>query len=229
MMTGVTKAGIKKLNWKKPAWRIKLNDFYLSLFIFEFFMNKFLIVGLGNVGAEYAGTRHNIGFDIANVFVHKHGGSFANDRYAGVSKIKVKGKPVICIVPTTYMNLSGKAVKYWMDKEEVRVENLLIIADDIALPLNKFRLRPSGSDAGHNGLKSVQEVLGTADYPRLRFGIGNNFPKGMQVDFVLGKWFDAEIPMVKRKIEKSVDLIESFINTGIEQTMNLYNKLEITL
>jgi peptidyl-tRNA hydrolase, PTH1 family len=192
-------------------------------------MNKFLIAGLGNVGAEYAGTRHNIGFDIANVFVHKHGGSFKNERYAGVSKIKVKGKPVTCIVPTTYMNLSGNAVKYWLDKEGIAISNLLVVLDDIALPLSKLRLRPSGSDAGHNGLKSVQEVLGTIDYPRLRFGIGNNYPKGMQADFVLGKWFESEIPLVKLKIEKSVELLESFINIGIEQTMNFYNKLEITL
>jgi PTH1 family peptidyl-tRNA hydrolase len=192
-------------------------------------MNKFLIAGLGNVGAEYAGTRHNIGFDIANVFVNKYGGSFKNERYAGVSKIKVKGKPVTCIVPTTYMNLSGNAVKYWLDKEGIALSNLLVVLDDIALPLNKLRLRPSGSDAGHNGLKSVQEVLGTIDYPRLRFGIGNNYPKGMQADFVLGKWFDSEIPLVKLKIEKSVELLESFINSGIEQTMNFYNKLEITL
>ncbi|HEY4876825.1 MAG TPA: aminoacyl-tRNA hydrolase [Puia sp.] len=192
-------------------------------------MNKFLIAGLGNVGAEYAGTRHNIGFDIANVFVHKYGGSFKNERYAGVSKIKVKGKSVTCIVPTTYMNLSGNAVKYWLDKEAIALSNLLVVLDDIALPLNKLRLRPSGSDAGHNGLKSVQEVLGTIDYPRLRFGIGNNYPKGMQADFVLGKWFESEIPLVKLKIEKSVELLESFINIGIEQTMNFYNKLEITL
>jgi PTH1 family peptidyl-tRNA hydrolase len=192
-------------------------------------MNKFLIAGLGNVGAEYAGTRHNIGFDIANVFVHKYGGSFKNERYAGISKIKVKGKSVTCIVPTTYMNLSGNAVKYWLDKEGIEINNLLVVLDDIALPLNKLRLRPGGSDAGHNGLKSVQEVLGTIDYPRLRFGIGNNYPKGMQADFVLGKWFESEIPLVKLKIEKSVELLESFINAGIEQTMNFYNKLEITL
>jgi len=192
-------------------------------------MSKFLIAGLGNIGAEYAGTRHNIGFDVANVFVHKHGGGFSQERYAGLSRLKIKGKSVVCIVPSTYMNLSGKAVKYWLDKEQVPVSNLLIIVDEIALPLSKLRLRPSGSDAGHNGLKSVQESLNTIDYPRLRFGVGNNFPKGMQVEFVLGKWFESEIPLVKLKIEKSVELIESFIFAGIEETMNLYNKLEITL
>jgi peptidyl-tRNA hydrolase, PTH1 family len=192
-------------------------------------MSKFLIAGLGNIGAEYAGTRHNIGFDVANVFVHKHGGSFSQDRYAGLSRIKIKGKSVVCIVPSTFMNLSGKAVKYWLDKEQIPISNLLIIVDEIALPLSKLRLRPTGSDAGHNGLKSVQESLNTIDYPRLRFGVGNNFPKGMQVEFVLGKWFESEIPLVKLKIEKSVELIESFILAGIDETMNLYNKLEITL
>jgi PTH1 family peptidyl-tRNA hydrolase len=192
-------------------------------------MSKFLIAGLGNIGAEYAGTRHNIGFDVANVFVHKHGGGFIQERYAGLSRLKIKGKSVICIVPSTYMNLSGKAVKYWLDREQVPLSNLLIVVDEIALPLSKLRLRPSGSDAGHNGLKSVQESLNTIDYPRLRFGVGNNFPKGMQVEFVLGKWFESEIPLVKLKIEKSVELVESFIFAGIEETMNLYNKLEITL
>jgi PTH1 family peptidyl-tRNA hydrolase len=192
-------------------------------------MNKFLIAGLGNAGAEYAGTRHNIGFDIANVFVHKHGGQFTNERYAGVARVKVKGRPVICIVPTTYVNLSGKAVKYWLDKEEINLANLLVIVDELALPLNRLRLRGRGSDAGHNGLKSIQECLNTTDYPRLRFGIGNDFSKGMQVDFVLGKWFSSEIPLVKLKVEKSVELIDSFITIGIQQTMTLYNKLEITV
>ncbi|HLY72168.1 MAG TPA: aminoacyl-tRNA hydrolase, partial [Puia sp.] len=179
-------------------------------------MDKFLIAGLGNVGSEYAGTRHNIGFDVANVFVHKHGVAFTNERYAGVAKIKLKGRSIICIVPTTYMNLSGKAVKYWMDKEQIPINHLLVITDDLALPLSKLRLRPGGSDAGHNGLKSIQDTLNTPDYPRLRFGVGNNFPKGMQVDFVLGRWFETEIPLVKLKIEKTVEVIESFILAGIE-------------
>jgi peptidyl-tRNA hydrolase, PTH1 family len=192
-------------------------------------MSKFLIVGLGNVGAEYAGTRHNIGFDVANAFVQKHAGNFITERYSGLAKIKWKGKTIICIVPTTYMNLSGKAVKYWLDKEQVEINNLLVIVDDLALPLNKLRLRPGGTDAGHNGLRSIQESLGTTEYPRIRFGIGNNFPKGMQVEYVLGKWFESEVPLVKHKIEKTVEVIESFIAIGIEQTMTQYNKLEITL
>jgi PTH1 family peptidyl-tRNA hydrolase len=148
---------------------------------------KFLIVGLGNVGNEYAHTRHNIGFDIVNAFVVKHGGQLNPDRLAYVAEVRWKGRMFICICPTTFMNLSGKAIKYWMDKEKIDTQNVLVIVDDIALPLNKLRLRPGGSAAGHNGLKSIQETLGTPEYPKLRFGIGNNYPKGMQSDFVLGQ------------------------------------------
>src|ERR1051326_1965958 len=146
---------------------------------------KFLIVGLGNVGNEYAHTRHNIGFDVVMAFITKHGAQLRQDRLAYVADMRWKGKIFVCICPTTYMNLSGKAVKYWMDKEKIEVQNILVIVDDVALPLAKIRLRPGGSDGGHNGLKSIQELLGTAEYPKLRFGIGNNFPKGMQVNFVL--------------------------------------------
>ncbi|MBS1599532.1 MAG: aminoacyl-tRNA hydrolase [Bacteroidetes bacterium] len=192
-------------------------------------MSVFLIVGIGNIGPEYAGTRHNIGFDIADALVQKHGGSFTLERLASVSEIKWKGATLICIKPTTYVNLSGRAIKYWMDKKKISVERILVIADDIALPITKLRLRPTGSDAGHNGLKSVQEALNTTAYPRLRFGVGNDFPKGRQVDYVLGRWNQLEFPLVKLKIEKSVELIESFVTMGIEWTMNQYNKLEITL
>jgi PTH1 family peptidyl-tRNA hydrolase len=192
-------------------------------------MSKFLIVGLGNIGAEYAQTRHNIGFDIADAFVGKHGASFQSSRLADVANIKWKGKVIIVIKPATYMNLSGKAVKYWMDKEKIALEQILVMLDDIALPLNKVRLRPAGSDAGHNGLKSIQEALLTDKYPKLRFGIGNDYPKGMQVDFVLGKWTISELPVVKLKLEKCVDIIESFITAGIERTMNEVNKLDFKL
>ena len=164
---------------------------------------KFLIVGLGNVGDEYAHTRHNIGFDVVNAFVQKHKGSFRSGRLAYVSEIKLKGKTLVCICPITFMNLSGKAVKYWMEKEKIALENVLVIVDDIAIPADKLRLRPGGSDAGHNGLKSLQEVLGTPDYPKLRFGIGNDYPKGHQSDFVLGKWKKEEEPLMKLKIEKT--------------------------
>ncbi|MGE5519316.1 MAG: aminoacyl-tRNA hydrolase [Candidatus Dadabacteria bacterium] len=190
---------------------------------------KYLIVGLGNVGNEYAHTRHNIGFDVAMAFVSKHGGGFNSGRYAYVSEIRWKGRIFICICPTTYMNLSGNAVKYWVEKEKIPMENLLVVVDDIALPLDKLRIRAGGSDAGHNGLKSIQEALGTSDYPKLRFGIGNQFPKGMQVPFVLGKWNKEEEPVVQRKIEVCVEVIESFATAGINNTMNKFNNLKITL
>lgn len=192
-------------------------------------MAKFLIAGLGNFDLEYAGTRHNIGFDVVDKLVEKHGGSFSISRLAGVAEIKWKGKTVFCIKPTTYMNLSGKAVKYWMEKEGITIENLMVVVDDKALPLTKLRIRPGGSDGGHNGLKSVQEFLGTTEYPKLRFGIGDNFPKGMQVDYVLGKWRKEEVPLVELKIEKATEAIESFVSIGIERTMEHYNKLEVTL
>lgn len=192
-------------------------------------MTKYLIVGLGNIGNEYQHTRHNIGFDVVTAFVLKHGGSFRTDRLAEVAEVKLKGRTFICIKPTTYMNLSGKAFKYWMDKEKVALENTLTIIDDIALPLNKIRLRPSGSDAGHNGLKDIQLVLGTDNYPKLRFGIGNNYPKGMQAEFVLGKWLPEEKALAWKKIEKCVEVIESFAFAGIERTMNEVNKLEFSL
>jgi peptidyl-tRNA hydrolase, PTH1 family len=190
---------------------------------------KFLIVGLGNVGDEYAHTRHNIGFDVVNAFVQKHTGSLRVDRLAYVADIKWKGKTFVCICPTTFMNLSGKAVKYWMDKEKIALENILIVLDDLALPLNKLRLRQAGSDAGHNGLKSLHEVLGTTNYARLRFGIGNNYPKGHQSDFVLGKWNKEEEPMVKLKIDKSVEAIETFAVQGITTAMNQVNNQEFSL
>jgi peptidyl-tRNA hydrolase, PTH1 family len=190
---------------------------------------KFLIVGLGNIGVEYAHTRHNIGFDVVEALAAKHNATFKVDRLAAVTEIKLKGKTLVCIEPSTYMNLSGKAVKYWMDKEKIAIEHVLIIVDELALPLSKIRLRPGGSDAGHNGLKSIQEILQTTGYPRLRFGIGSDYPKGKQVDFVLGKWNDMELPIVKKKIEATIEVIESFVLTGIERTMNNANKIEITL
>lgn len=188
-------------------------------------MSKFLIAGLGNIGDEYAHTRHNIGFDVVDAFVHKHCGFFQSKRLADVAEVKWKGKIFICIKPTTYMNLSGRAVKYWLDKEKILVENSLTIVDDIALPLDKLRLRKRGSDAGHNGLKDIQDILATDEYPKLRFGVGNNFPKGMQVEYVLSKWYTPEIPLVKIKIEKCVEVIESFAAIGIDKTMSLVNNL----
>ncbi len=192
-------------------------------------MSKFLIVGLGNIGPEYANTRHNIGFDVADAFALKHGALFQSGRLADVATVKWKGKSITVIKPTTYMNLSGRSVKYWLDKEKIGLEQLMVILDDLALPLNKIRLRPSGSDAGHNGLKSIQEHLLTDKYPRLRFGIGNEYPKGMQVDFVLGKWTLAELPVVRLKVGKCVEVVENFVSAGIERTMTQVNKLDFKL
>lgn len=191
-------------------------------------MNKFLIVGLGNIGAEYNHTRHNIGFDVLDAFVLKNNGQYKLDRLAYMAEVKWKGRTFICIKPTTYMNLSGKAFKYWLDKEKIEIENTLTIVDDLALPINKIRLRASGSDAGHNGLRDIQLTLGTDKYPKLRFGIGNNFPKGMQVEFVLGKWFPEERPIIIKKIEKSTEIIEQFATIGIEKAMNFTNILSFT-
>lgn len=190
---------------------------------------KFLIVGLGNIGNEYAHTRHNIGFDVVMAFISKHGGELAVDKLAYKAEVKWKGKIFVCVCPTTYMNLSGRAVKYWLEKEKVELQNMLVIVDDIAIPLNKLRLRPGGTDAGHNGLRSIQEYLATPNYPKLRFGIGNDFPKGRQSDFVLGKWTAAEEPMVRLKIDKAVEVIEAFATRGIEAAMNEVNKAEFTL
>ena len=191
-------------------------------------MSKFLIIGLGNIGPEYAHTRHNIGFDVLDAFVMKQGGFFKLDRLADVAEVKWKGKTFICIKPTTFMNLSGKAFKYWMDKEKVEVENTLTIVDDLALPISKIRLRASGSDAGHNGLKDIQLTLGTDAYPKLRFGIGSDFRKGQQIDFVLGKWNTTEKKIVESKIEKCVEVIEAFASIGLSRTMTMANALEIT-
>ena len=186
-------------------------------------MSKFLIVGLGNPGSEYAHSRHNIGFDVVSAFAFKHNVFFQPARLADVAEIKWKGKIFVCIKPTTFMNLSGRAVKYWLDKEKISIENSLTIVDDLALPLDKLRLRKSGSDAGHNGLKDIQNILGTDAYPKLRFGIGNQYPKGMQVDFVLSKWLPSEIPTINLKIEKSIQIIESFATIGIDRTMSEFN------
>jgi peptidyl-tRNA hydrolase, PTH1 family len=190
---------------------------------------KFLVAGLGNVGTEYAHTRHNIGFDVVNAFVTKHKGTFRQDRLAYIAEIKWKGRIIICVCPSTFMNLSGKAVKYWMDKEKVGVENILVIVDEVALPLNKLRLRPGGSDGGHNGLKSIHESLNTTEYPRLRFGIGNDYPKGMQSEFVLGKWRKDEEPLIKIKINRSVETIETFATQGIMAAMNWINNQDFSL
>ena len=200
--------------------------YHLSQSLFLVLMNKFLIVGLGNIGIEYAHTRHNIGFDVVDAFVKKHGGTFNTERLADVAEVKWKGKIFFCIKPSTYMNLSGRAFKYHLDKEKVELDNTLTIVDDIALPLTKLRLRGSGSDAGHNGLKDIQATMGTDKYSKLRFGIGNDYKKGMQVDFVLGKWNEIELSLVNIKIEKSIETIENFAFMGLDRAMNQINNWE---
>jgi PTH1 family peptidyl-tRNA hydrolase len=192
-------------------------------------MNKFLIVGLGNIGTEYAHTRHNIGFDVVDALAEKQGLVFRTDRLGDIAEYKLKGKTLLLLKPSTYMNLSGKAVKYWMDKEKIPVEQVFVILDELALPIEKSRIRGAGSDGGHNGLKSIQEQLGTTAYPRLRFGIGNNYPKGRQVDYVLGKWSSEEWPLIRLKIEKTIPIVESFILAGLANTMNQFNNVEYKL
>lgn len=184
---------------------------------------KFLIVGLGNTGSEYKHTRHNIGFDVVDYLAENNSGNFINDRLADVCTIRNKGKQFVLLKPTTYMNLSGKAVNYWMQKEKVDLKNVFIITDDLALPLGKIRIRGKGSDGGHNGLKNIIEILGTQDFIRLRFGVGNDFAKGHQVDFVLGKWADTELDLLKTTIEKSAEAVLSFGHIGLERTMNIFN------
>ena len=185
---------------------------------------KFLLAGLGNIGSEYESTRHNIGFDIADTFVLKHGGNFTLDRHAFVAEVKWKGRTFVVIKPTTYMNLSGKAVKYWMDKEKIGMENLMVLVDDLALPLGTLRVRATGSAGGQNGLKNIELLLQSNAYPRLRFGIGSNFPKGRQVDYVLGRWTPSEAPLVKENLLRCTDLIECWATQGIGKTMTEYNK-----
>lgn len=189
-------------------------------------MDKFLIVGLGNIGFEYEHTRHNIGFDILDHFVARHKSSFSLDRLASKAEVSLKGKKIICIKPTTYMNLSGKAVKYWLDKEKVDLDRVLVLVDELAVPLNRIKIKPSGSDGGHNGLKSIQESLLTTHYPRLRFGIGNDFPRGRQVDYVLGKWNEDQKAIVEAKIVRSSEAIDEFVLIGLEKTMAVVNQLE---
>lgn len=186
-------------------------------------MSKFLIVGLGNIGDDYEGTRHNIGFEVLDYLANEAGVKFTNDRHAYVAEMKFKGKTMVLIKPTTYMNLSGKAVNYWMQAEKIPVENIIVVVDELALPFGKIRLGPKGSDGGHNGLKHIQETLGTTNYPRLRFGIGNEFGKGYQINYVLGKWNDVEKKTLNERIKIASDAIKTFAFAGLQRSMNDYN------
>ena len=186
-------------------------------------MGKFLIVGLGNIGEEYAETRHNIGFKIADQLVEEAGCRFTSSRYADMAEIKHRGKQAIVIKPTTYMNLSGKAVNYWMQAARAEPHQLLVMVDELALPFGKIRIGPKGSDGGHNGLKSVQEALATTTYPRLRFGIHNEFSRGAQVDYVLGKWTEQELALLSERVKIAADAARTFMFAGLERCMNEFN------
>lgn len=185
---------------------------------------KYLIVGLGNIGAEYADTRHNIGFDVLDALAEASNTSFTTDRYGAVATLRSKGHTLVLLKPSTYMNLSGKAVRYWLDAEKIPRENLLVVVDDIALPFGTFRMRTKGSAGGHNGLKNITELLGTEEYSRIRFGIGGDFPRGHQVDYVLGHWNDEERKAMPERLKYFGDAILSFAAIGPERTMNLFNE-----
>jgi PTH1 family peptidyl-tRNA hydrolase len=186
-------------------------------------MSKFLIVGLGNIGDEYMDTRHNIGFAVLDKIAELHQLKFTTDRLASIAQYKLKGKTIMLIKPSTYMNLSGKALNYWLQSQKIAVENLLVITDDLALPFGTLRLRGKGSDGGHNGLKSIQETLTTTNYARLRFGVGSDFSKGKQIDYVLGKWNSEEKTALQPRIQLAVELVQSFVSIGLQFTMTNFN------
>lgn len=186
-------------------------------------MKKYLIVGLGNIGEDYKETRHNIGFKILDHFAQQEDLIFEAKKLGDVATYKLKGRTFILLKPSTYMNLSGKAVLYWLTKENIPLENLLVITDDLNLPFGSIRLKNKGSDGGHNGLKDIQDKLSTIAYNRFRFGISDAFTKGRQVDYVLGEWTDEENEILKERLDKSVALIKSFVLSGINNTMNTFN------
>ena len=185
---------------------------------------KYLIVGLGNIGQEYEGTRHNIGFTVLDAFAKASNTVFADRRYGFVAETSCRGRKLILLKPSTYMNLSGNAVRYWMQAEKIPLENILVIVDDLALPVGALRLKGQGSDGGHNGLKHIASTLGSTNYARLRFGIGNDFGKGQQVDFVLGTFDSEEQKSVDAQTETACEIIKSFCFAGLARTMNQYNK-----
>ena len=184
---------------------------------------KYLIVGLGNIGSEYENTRHNIGFRVLDALAKASNLIFSDGRYGATCEMKIKGRTLVLLKPSTYMNLSGNAVRFWLQKENISIENLLVVVDDLALPFGTLRLKPRGSDAGHNGLKHIQQILGTDNYARLRFGIGNDFPRGGQVNFVLGSCPPEEEKILPEKFERAGEIIKSFCLAGIQLTMTQFN------
>ncbi|TGD57611.1 aminoacyl-tRNA hydrolase [Flavobacterium humi] len=186
-------------------------------------MKKFLIVGLGNIGAEYVNTRHNIGFKVLDFLARQESLDFQTVKLGAMAEYKIKGRTLLLLKPNTYMNLSGKALQYWMEKEKIAKENILVITDDLNLPFGTIRIKPKGSDGGHNGLKSIQQTLNSADYPRFRFGISDEFKKGKQVDYVLGEWDEKEKETLPERLEMAVKAVQSFALSGLENTMTGYN------
>jgi PTH1 family peptidyl-tRNA hydrolase len=186
-------------------------------------MKKFLIVGLGNIGSEYANTRHNIGFKILDYVANAEGISFQTQKLGDVAELKIKGRTLLLLKPNTYMNLSGKAVNYWLEKEKIEKENLLVITDDLNLAFGTIRIKTKGTDGGHNGLKNIQLLLNSSEYPRFRFGISDAFKKGKQVDYVLGEWDETEKEQLKERLALSAEIIKSFALAGLNTTMNTFN------
>ena len=184
---------------------------------------KYLIVGLGNIGAEYQGTRHNIGFTVLDALAEASNTSFTTGRYGDIARMRLKNQQLVLLKPSTYMNLSGNAVRYWKEQEGVDLDHSLVIVDDIALPFGAIRIKPSGSDAGHNGLKNIAQMLGTNAYPRLRFGIGNDFPRGCQIDYVLGHFTLDQRQQLPTRVDVAVDAIKEFCLAGIQRAMNTFN------
>jgi len=188
---------------------------------------KYLIVGLGNAEQKYAGTRHNIGFEIVNALAKKLETTFTSERYAYKAEVKYKGRTLVLIMPTTYMNLSGNAVRYWIEKEDIEPQNILIVSDDIDLPVATLRMRPKGGGGSHNGINHIIEILQHTNFPRLRFGIGKNYPQGCQIDYVLGKFFPEELEQVNTAIEKAAVACLSFCTAGLQLTMCEINRHEV--
>ncbi|OYT16280.1 MAG: aminoacyl-tRNA hydrolase [Bacteroidetes bacterium 4572_77] len=184
---------------------------------------KYLIAGLGNIGNEYENTRHNIGFDVLDRLAKEFDVKFNTERLAGVTRFRYKSRTFVLIKPTTYMNLSGRALKYWMDSEKIEIDKVLVVTDDLDLDLGTLRMRPKGSAGSHNGLENIIQVLGKSNFARLRFGIGNSFSRGRQVDYVLGQWKASEQAAVEEKIDVATEMIKSFGSIGVQRTMNLFN------
>ena len=186
-------------------------------------MKKYLIVGLGNIGEKYTETRHNIGFKVLDALAEKESFSFETVKLGDIGLFKIKGRSILCLKPSTYMNLSGKALRYWMEKEKIPLENVLIITDDINIPFGTIRVKTKGSDGGHNRMKDIQNMLQTTNYNRFRFGIGADFGQGRQIDYVLGEWNEEEKKGLKERFEKATELVKSFVLAGVKNTMNVFN------